>query len=198
MKKLLILFVSLLGISSAMAQKTKLYFGDLSALKGQKAIALEFSYDNMRIGMKGDKSEQQYIDESKKKQNEKEPGKGDQWEQQWIGNRKDRFEPKFRELFAKRAEMTTTDAGAKYTLIFKTVKTEPGFNVGVMRRPAFIDGEAWIVETANKSNIIAKMTVVRCAGQDVMGFDFDSGKRLEESYAKAGKEVGTYFTKMLK
>lgn len=61
----------------------------------------------------------------------------------------------------------------KYTLIFKTDFTEPGFNVGVMRKNAVISGEAWIVETANKDHIIAKISVDKALGRTFGGYDFD-------------------------
>jgi hypothetical protein len=32
-------------------------------------------------------------------------------------------------------------------------------------------------------------------GQDAMGFDYDTGGRIAESYAKAGKEIGHYLLK---
>jgi hypothetical protein len=84
------------------------------------------------------------------------------------------------------------DESAQYTLIFKTTKTEPGFNIGVTSKPAFIDGEAWLVESKNPSNVIAKITILKALGRDVMGFDYETGARLQEAYSKAGKELGGF------
>src|SRR5690606_31802781 len=85
--------------TSSFAQRIKVIEGDLSALKGVSGIKTEFTYDNMIIGK--DRTEADYIAEKKANFNEKEPGRGDKWEKAWIDDRKERFEPQFRELFSK-------------------------------------------------------------------------------------------------
>ncbi len=189
MKKIMLLAIVALTFSAS-AQKLKLIEGDLSPLKGLSGISTEFTYDDMTIGK--NQKESDYITEKKAKFNAKEAGRGDKWEQSWVADRKNRFEPQFRELFAKHSEMSSVDEKSPYTLIFKTTRTEPGFNVGVMRYPAFIDGEAWIVDSSNKSKVLAKITVKNSPGRDAMGFDFETGARLQEAYAKAGKEIGQF------
>lgn len=84
---------------------------------------------------------------------------------------------------------------AKYTLIYKTTFTEPGFNVGVMRKNATIDGEAWIVETADKNKVIAKIAVTKAPGRMFGGFDFDTGERISEAYAMAGRALARLIVK---
>jgi hypothetical protein len=194
MKHALTLMLVCLGIVGY-AQKIKLVEGDLSPLKGQASLKTEFEYD-MSVG-KFDK-EEDYIAKKKSELNEKEAGRGDTWEQSWKADRKDRFEPQFRELFSKHSDISTVDDNAPYTLIFKTVKTEPGFNVGVASRPAFIDGEAWIVDSKDPSKVLAKISILKAPGRDVMGFDYETGARLQEAYAKAGKELGGYLKKNIK
>jgi hypothetical protein len=129
--------------------------------------------------------------------NEKEAGRGDTWENAWIDDRTRRFEPQFTELFQKHGERAV-NASAKYTLIFHTTRTEPGFNVGVWREPARIDAEVLIVETANRDNIIAKLSVANAPGRDAAGFDYDTGYRIQEAYAKSGKELGQLIVKQTK
>lgn len=190
MKKLILVF--LIAVTpSAFAQKIKLLEGDLSVLKGQTSVKTEFTYDNMFIGGK-DESEADYIAEKKVKLDEKEPGRGDKWEKAWKDDRKERFEPQFRELFAKHSGMSTVNENAPYTLIFKTTRTEPGFNVGVMRVPAYINGEAWIVDSSNPQKVLAKVSITKAPGRDAWGFDYETGARLQEAYAKAGKEIGGF------
>ena len=171
------------------AQRIKLVEGDFSALKSEQKINTEFTYDNMSVG-KYDK-EADYIADKTADYNKKEAGKGDTWAKAWVSDRKSRFEPKFNDLFAKSSNMSiSTDA--KYTLIFKTTSTEPGFNIGITRKNAEINGEVWIVETANKEKVIAKATVLRAPGRMAGGFDFDTGERLSEAYEMAGKALGKY------
>lgn len=176
--------------TSSFAQRIKVIEGDLSALKGVSGIKTEFTYDNMIIGK--DRTEADYIAEKKANFNEKEPGRGDKWEKAWIDDRKERFEPQFRELFSKHSGMSTVDDASPYTLIFKTTRTEPGFNVGVMRVPAYIDGEAWIVSSSDPNKVVAKLSITKSPGRDAWGFDFETGARLQEAYAKAGKELGGF------
>jgi len=173
--------------SSIYAQKIVLVEGSLAPLKGQKSVKTVFTYEPMAVG-KYD-NEKEYIEARKK---DMKSGKGDEWEKKWYADRKERFEPRFKELFVKHSGISTTDDAARYTLEIKTTKTEPGWNVGVMRSPAFIDADVWIVETANPQKVIAKIRVTKAPGRDAMGYDFETGVRLEEAYAKMGKSLGGF------
>lgn len=195
MKKILFLMLFCLSVSG-FAQKIKLVEGSLSPLKGEKSVNSEFTYNNMKVG-KFD-NEQDYITKKKTEYNEKEAGTGEKWEKAWIDDRKERFEPQFRELFAKTSDMSSVDAAAKYTMILHTTFTEVGFNVGVMSKPASINMEVTVVETANRNKVVAKITVMNAPGRSAFGYDFETGLRLQEAYAKAGKEIGNFFAKNTK
>jgi len=183
--------------SSLLAQKVKVKEGKLDILKGTTVINAEYDYSNMTIG-KG-KTEAEYISEKKEEYNKKEAGKGDNWAKTWVEDRKNRFEKRFQEEFEDQSSIKLGDKpDAKYTIIFKTTHTEPGYNVYVTRKNAEIDGEAWIVETANHDNVIAKLSVENCPGRTFGGYDFDTGERLQEAYAVAGKGLGKYLRKELK
>ena len=79
---------------------------------------------------------------------------------------------------------------AKYTLIFKTTFPAPGFNIYITRKNAKINGEAWIVETANRDKVVAKLNLEGAPGRTFGGGDFDTGTRISEAYAAAGKALG--------
>lgn len=53
----------------------------------------------------------------------------------------------------------TVSADAKYTLIFHTTSTEPGYNIYVSKKNAEIDADATIVLTADRSKKVATITV---------------------------------------
>jgi hypothetical protein len=196
MKKTLVILM--VGLSLAgYAQKLKVVEGDLSVLKGQTAIKTEFTYDNMTVSTKN-VPEAEFVSTKKDEYNKKEAGRGDKFAQAWTDDRPNRFEPQFRELFAKHSEMTTADDNAKYTLIFHTTHTETGYNIGISKRPAYIDGEAWVVETADKTKVLAKLTIENVPGSQFGGYDFDTGTRLAECYAKAGKDIGKLIGKSAK
>lgn len=188
MKRTLVAFM--VGLSLAgYAQKLKVVQGDLSVLKGQSSVKTEFTYDNMTVTTKN-VPEAEFVSTKKDEYNKKEAGRGDKFAQSWVDDRANRFEPQFRELFAKHSGMTTADDNAKYTLIFHTTHTETGYNIGISKRPAYIDGEAFLVETADKSKVVARLTIDNVPGSQFGGYDYDTGTRLAECYAKAGKDIG--------
>ncbi len=191
MKKLLALAaIALFAFSGNLkAQKIKVLEGSIDAVKAESSINLEYTYDNMSVG-KFDK-EEDYIAKKKEDYNNKEAGRGDTWAKAWVDDRESRFEPKFEELFTEYSDKSNSKK-AKYTLIFKTIFTEPGYNVGVMRKNAQINAIALIVETANPANVVAKISVDKALGRTFGGYDFDTGGRIAEAYADAGKALGKY------
>ena len=189
LKNAVIFFAFVIVSISISAQRIKINDGNLSALKSEKTINVEFTYDNMKVG-KFDK-EDDYLSTKKEEYNKKEPGRGDNWAKAWVSDRGFRFEPKFNELFEKYSELSIKK-DSKYTLIFHTTFTEPGFNVGVWKKNAEINGEAWLVETANHSNVIAKISVEKVPGRSFWGGDYDTGERIAECYADGGKALGKF------
>jgi len=188
----------ILGVTAVQAQKIKITNGDLSFLKGQTSVLIEYDYSNMAVG-KFDR-EEDYVNKKVSEYNEKEPGRGDQWKESWEGDRASRFEPKFEELMNKYTSKAgcsfdQTNINAQYTMVVKTVFTEPGFNVGVMRKDAMINLVIQFVEKANPDNVIAEMTIDNVPGRTAMGNDYDTGLRLSEAYAMAGKALGSYLVK---
>lgn len=197
MKKIVLLTAFVAFAFCAQAQKIKLVSGDLTFLKGEKSINLQYNYDDLMVG---DMQEAAYIKKKVTEYNAKEAGKGDKWLENWKNDRKTRYEPKFEELFNKYLEEVNTkakegDASAKYTILIKTKMIEPGFNVGVMRRPAKIDVVVEISASGSPENKLAELTIYDIPGADVMGYDFDSGERISEAYAKLGKALAKYIIK---
>ena len=186
-------FIMLLSLSiTASAQKVKLKEGDPSVLKGQTAINFEFTYNNMAVGKYKDEAD--YLEKKRADYNAKQPGRGDSWVKSWSLDRPERFEPRFKELFTKYF-MVTESKDAKYTIIFNTWFTEPGYNIYISRENAKISGDATIVETANKTKVIAVISIEKAPGRTFGGEDYDTGTRLAEAYADAGKALGKFLQK---
>jgi len=87
---------------------------------------------------------------------------------------------------------------AKYTVILQTTRTEPGFNVGVVKQAAYVDFIVNVVETSNKSNVLFEAEALNTPGSQFGGYDFDAGTRLAESYEKMGKTLGGKIEKAIK
>lgn len=200
MKKLFLLTATtmlLFAVNNATAQKVKLESGKLNALASESKMNVEYDYSDMNVGKK--LTEGEYIAKKKAEYNEKEAGRGDKWEKAWKADRKARFHPQFEELFNKYCNVKIGDySDAKYTMIVKTTRTEPGYNIHISRKNAEIDAEVTIVETANKSNVVAKYTIMKSPGRTFGGYDYDSGVRIQEAYAAAGKALGRVMGKSLK
>ena len=193
MKKLLFA-LCILGISgTAMAQKIKKQSGDFKDLKNLGTINLVFIYDDMTVGK--NLTEEEYIESKVADYNMKEAGKGDEWREKWINNRQDVYEPKFAELFNKYAKdinmKVKEGVEADVTLEVHTYYTEPGWNIGISRKPAHIHVRYRFVDNAT-GEVIAEFDQQKVPGSDVSGYDFDMSQRLGESYAKAGKSFAKF------
>jgi hypothetical protein len=200
-------FASLLA-TRGFAQKVKLEDGDLSPLKSEKTLAFAFTYDSMMIGSSGhghppgpphpghshsQETEAEYVAKHTEDYNKKSPGKGDEWAKAWKDDRETLYEPGFTKEFEKYGGLQP-DPKSKYTLIFKTTNTEPGFNIGFMRHNAEISGVAWIVESGNKSHVIAKISVINSPGGSFFENDYATDERISTAYSEAGRALG-YFIK---
>ncbi len=182
-----LLFATCLFGLQTIGQKVKTTSGNDDILKSESSINIEFNYDNITVGKF--KNEQEYITTKTEEYNKKEAGKGDSWAASWKNDREARYQPKFIELFTLSSGMSVAK-DAKYTMIVKTLSIEPGWNIGISRKNAEIDLEVWIVETANKSSKLATFTISNVPGGTAFGYDFDTGLRISEAYAKAGKSLG--------
>ncbi len=187
--KATVLFVFLAFTLAVNAQRIKLIEGKLPDFASDPSIITELTFENTKVG-KFDK-EADYIKAKTEEYNKKEAGKGDTWAEKWEEDKNGRYETKFNELLIMYSDLKL-DNHAKYTLIFNTTFIEPGFNVGVARKSATINGEAIIVETANKNKVIAKISIERAPGSGIFGSDFDTGERISESYATAGRAIGKF------
>jgi hypothetical protein len=190
-------------LTGCASDKVALRSGSLSPLRAEQQVNVRYSYEGMRVG--NFVSEDAYLEKRAAQLDKKTPGRGALWRKAWVDDRSRMFEPKFEELLNKvlTKEGCTLRFGivpeAKYTLILRTTFTEPGYNVHVSARPSFISAEAALVETHNPANTVAVIMLNKMPGHDAWsGVDYDTGARLTESYAKAGKELGKFLCKKIK
>lgn len=174
-------------LTASMRGQAKLESGDIAGLKGVTKVNLIYDYSHMGVGSFA--TEQEYIDK-KMDDNKKDPAKADKWKEGWLGARKGRYEPKFEELFTKTGEKTgiygiNYASDAPVTLKVETTFIEPGFNVGVVRKNASVNFKCTFMTKEGKE--IATYLIRNVPGGQAMGYDFDAGSRIAESYAKAAK-----------
>lgn len=199
--KLIVLAVAVLFSTGAMAQKMALKSGSFKALEGQKEVNVVYKYDDMNVGTgKRAKKETDYVTEKVAEYNAKESGRGDNWKASWEADRESRFHRKFEELLNKGMNKSGMKFGrgkdgAKYTLVVHTTMTEPGFSIPmVMTVPAGIDLKITLVETGSDKSL-GEMTLLGSPGNAFSGAAWDTGNRIQESYAKAGKSFASWLPK---
>jgi len=191
----------------------KLKSGDLTMLKGQKVLNIQYDYSTMEVGKF--KTEAEYLKKGTDDRNAKKTGTGDEWAAKWNNDKAARYQPAFEEKFNDAAEGCGLEikpgaSDAKYTMILHTTFAEQGVETIVFGsgKSASIDFSADIIETAapgkvlatiessgNKPKSNARMTV---GGVPVNKETYDAGARLTECYQTAGKAAGKFFCKEMK
>ncbi len=190
-----VLFLNLLFSISGFSQEVDIMKGELIFLKDEKTINIEFTYEKMMVGDDG--KEENYIKRKTTELNAKEAGTGDTWAIKWQEDKQMRYEPKFILGFTNLSGMTV-NKDAKYTMIFNTKALEPGYSIGVSKRNAGIDGTVTIVETANRTKILAKLMVERPEENKFRGAAFDAGSRIADAYYLSGQKVAKFIKKNMK
>lgn len=193
------LLIALFITSFIFAQKAKVLDGSFKNLKGITEYNLEFDYSDLEIPKY--KSEEEFLADKMKKRDEKEPGTGQKFKDSWFADREARYEPKFIESFNKRYDNIKVNKGldnATYTMKVHTTLLYAGYNVGVMRQNAKIDAVITVYKTDNPDEILLSVKYTRAEGGGAMGYDFNSGYRISECYAKLAKTLAKTIAKKAK
>lgn len=199
MKK--IMLVTFLLISTvSVAQKMKVVSGDFINLKGISEFNLVFDYENLKVD-KFDTEEDFLKDKMAKRDDEE--GKAEDFKKNWFADRENRYEPKFIESFNKRFENSEVkvDKGlssAKYTIKIKTTWIYPGYNVGVVRQSSKLNTTLFVYENSNPSKMLLTVDYEKALGSGAAGFDYNSGYRISEAYAKLAKTFAADLKKYTK
>lgn len=176
--------------------------GNLSFLKDQKVVNVEFKYDNLRL-MKDNVTEKEYVDERREYLNNKDKGNGDVWFKKWENAKKGIWQPKFLELMVKTItsskgiEFKEGATDAPYTLIVDVQWIYPGWDAWVMKQAAKVTMVLKFVETQNKDKELFQLRSIEAPG-DQFGNNFSNESRIGEGFAKTAKSFGKLIVKRLK
>ncbi len=213
---------AMLYAGSAFGQKIKWESGeDVAFLKDQKVIAVEYDYS--KITVKG-QAEQEYVAQQKADMNKEKAGDGDVFEKEWTEARTAKyqvhFEKEFNKTLKEKNDSTLVKQGAeaKYTIIVIANDMSLGKGKLLVSKPATVTFTLLIVETANKSNVLAKATMEEVEGEvkapkgsnwipggagtamavtaNVQNRQFSN--RIAECYEKAGGALAKHIRKKLK
>jgi hypothetical protein len=175
------------------AQKIALKSGSLASLSILSEIRLEYTYDNMKVGKY---KEADYVTKKVQEYNEKDPGKGDQWSIDWVSDRETKYQPRFQDGFNNFCILAGVnfkvdpDAGGKSRMVVHTTFTEPGFDISMTSKIASINAEVTFFDESNAE--IAKVTITNSPGNGIFELDYDTGIRIQETYANAGRALAAF------
>ena len=184
------------------AQDFQVERGNLSFLKDQKVVNVEFKYDNLRL-MKDNVTEKEYVDERREFLNNRNKGEGDNWLKKWEGAREAFWEPKFLDLMRRtvtesKGIVFQKDAPqAPYTLIVDAQWIYPGWDAYVMKQKAKVTTVLSFVETNNKENVLYQIRSIEAPG-DQIGHNYSNELRIGEGFEKTAKSFGKLIIKRLK
>jgi len=196
MKKIpfLIIVCLVFGLTSiSHAQKIALKSGSVASLGTLSEIRVEYTYDDLLVGKL---KEADYLKKKTDEYNKKEPGKGDQWKLDWVSDRETKYQPRFQEGFNNFCKMlgvnfkVDPNAAGKYRMVVHTTFTEPGYNIYMSSKNASINAEVTIFGESNAE--IAILTVTNSPGSGIFDMDYNTGTRIQEAYANAGRSVAAY------
>jgi len=200
MKKQIAFILAFTFITFSYGQKMKVSEGNIKNLKGINQFDLIFDYSDMKIPKYDNETE--FLKDKVALRERKEKGLGEKFKQTWFSDREEKYHPKFIESFNKRFKnnkvKVTENSDAKYIMHVHTTKLYSGYNVGVWRHNAEISAEITVYSKANPDKILLKGTYKNVPGAGGMGYDYDSGYRISESYAKLAKNIAYYIRKKAK
>jgi|GEM_PF-3940627 len=193
MKKINIITVTLISllIFAACGSMVAYKKGDNTKgyLQGVKTINVKFDYSKTAVGKFS--SQQEYI---AKKEADGKVGFGEKWETQKTTV----FIPKFESLINKYTKDKGLEIGTKVegdlNMVVYVTHIEPGWNIGISRRNATINLEIEIFKKGETEPVVI-YGMKNVPGGGAAGFDFDAGYRIGQCFAKAGKELGAFFSK---
>lgn len=176
---------------SSVAPMSALNSGDISTLTDVRTVNIVYTYTDLGVG--AFRKEEDYLtkkcDDIAKKP--REGASCEKFKKDWADARKARFEPRFELLFNKYGEKSAFMTGTNYstnqdvTLEVHTVFIEPGYNIGISKKPAYIDLECTFKDKSGKS--LCVIYIKNAVGSQAMGYDFDVNSRIVESYSMAAK-----------
>ena len=160
--KILLVGIAIFFSGMLYAQQIKLVSGNLDFLNEQTKIMIKYDYADMAVGKYENESD--YIDEIVNERNEDKPGSGDDWRDDWFNNRTEKFHPAFESALNRKLKKRGVAIGymfedAKYTLLMKIVKTEPGYTYFQNEESPSISVKIVFIETNSPEKELAQIVI---------------------------------------
>lgn len=188
---------SVKSVAEVPEQEIEILSGSHEYFKKVGSYLIRFDYSDLKIG--GYKNEAEYI-MYMREDAELRRKSADEWEEKWFSNRKYIFEPKFLELFHKyagsRIKLDPEDREQQFVLKLHTQFIEIGFNRNFKKSPTYINVLVTLSEVnGTEEPLVVSMKYV--IGSEVAGSYSADYRRIEEAYAKCGKELARYMRRAI-
>jgi hypothetical protein len=178
--------------------KIEILSGNPEYFKNNNSYHLQFDYSDLKVDEYAD--EQAYIDYMKDDAEKRKKGSSGAWVEKWYSHRADVFQPKFEELFNKfsvnKIIIDTIFKDQKYVLNLHTRFVAIGFNKNFTKSPTYIN----VIVTISEMNSQEKPLIIsmeNIIGDEVFSSYSEDYRRIEEAYAKCGKELAKYLCKVI-
>jgi len=185
----LILSFIFITSSNAFSQEIKLESGDLSFLKGQTQVTVEYNYSEMAVAEYP--KEADYVTHKMDEANKTTPGSGDKWFANWKEDRTKLFQPEFEYELNKRTKSLVASSSATnttYTLIVKITYTDPGYYKSeFVQKKGSIRATFTFVDSKDHSKVLAVLKGTHLKSSDVAE---DTSGLVVGAYAEAGILLG--------
>ncbi len=186
--KFIYLFIVLITVNT-FSQKLKIKEGNLDELKGVISYNLEFDYHNLEIINYA--SEEVFLKEKVKR-------KSKIFKTKWFSNRKNVYQPffesTFNNYFIKKKKITVSEhnTDAKYTILVKSLKLYPGYNVTMAWESAKLWAEVVIYKTKHPKQIVFRSKPIKI----YQGYyDMNMGKRIANAYGVLAQTTAKFLKK---
>lgn len=194
MKKWLSLSIVALFLASC-GPKVQLTSGSDNSLRRVREMNVVFDYENVMVGAM---TEEAYIEKHMAEKESEKRGSGEEWREEWYNNRTTHFQPNFLETFNSKCRIRASEGNeeADYTLHVIVNRIEPGWNIGISRRPAEVDFK--FVITDKDGDQVVAYQLLRAPGAAAHGYDFSSHDRIRESFRYGGNRLGKKLAELRK
>lgn len=181
MKKLSLFLLLFVFFLSACGPSIKLTKGDPNTIIRENLIAVDFTYDNMRVGRV---TEEEYV-------KSRIENHGQEWHDQWIDDRSSRFEPRFVDVLNEytkenRLVFERGQEETEYIMIVQTYFIETGHFAGISNSPSKVSLKITFVNRNNPGNTLVEFDIPEASGMNMP----DLGTRIQTAYAQAARHLG--------
>ena len=176
-------------------QKIVILSGNPEAFKKAGSFHVTFDYTDLKVD--GYDNEQAYIAYMMDDAEKRKKGSSENWLKKWYSNRDTVYQPKFMELFSKygaaKFKADTVQNGQPYIMVLHTQFVAIGFNKNFTKSPTYINALVTIKGSSNADPLVISMENI--IGDEAFSSYSPDFRRIEEAYAKCGKELARFLLK---